>query len=206
MKSIFLNIFSITTLLAGIFSITSKNPVVSVLFLISTFVFAACYLIVNGINFIALSYIIVYVGAIAILFLFVVMMINIKISDTLETGNQYTKILPLGITIVTFFIWVFYSIIPLIFNQKLFIFLSNYSLLEVVYQITNFNKEIILYQADILSNNFQQIDSIGFSLYVYGAIPLIVCSLILLLAMFSAIIIPPTSLSEENIKTKEFDL
>jgi NADH-ubiquinone oxidoreductase chain 6 len=44
------------------------------------------------------------VGAIAILFLFVVMMINIKITDTLETGNQYTKILPLGLTIVTFFI------------------------------------------------------------------------------------------------------
>lgn len=206
MKSIFLNIFSITTLLAGIFSITSKNTVVSVLFLISTFVFAACYLLVNGINFIALSYIIVYVGAIAILFLFTVMMINIKISDTLETGNQYTKILPLGLTIVTFFIWVFFSIIPIIFNQKLFIFLSNYSLLEVISQITNFNKDIILYQADILSNNFQQIDSIGFSLYVYGAIPLIICSLILLLAMFSAIIIPPTSLSEENIKTKEFYL
>jgi NADH-ubiquinone oxidoreductase chain 6 len=104
MKSIFLNIFTISTLLAGIFSITSKNPVVSVLFLITTFVFAACYLLVNGINFIALSYIIVYVGAIAILFLFVVMMINIKITDTLETGNQYTKILPLGLTIVTFFI------------------------------------------------------------------------------------------------------
>ena len=206
MKSIFLNIFTISTLLAGIFSITSKNPVVSVLFLITTFVFAACYLLVNGINFIALSYIIVYVGAIAILFLFVVMMINIKITDTLETGNQYTKILPLGLTIVTFFIWVFFSVIPLIFNQKLFIFLSNYSLVDIISQITNFNKEIILYQADILSNNFQQIDSIGFSLYVYGAIPLIVCSIILLLAMFSAIIIPPTSLGEENIKSKEFNL
>lgn len=206
MKSIFLNIFTISTLLAGIFSITSKNPVVSVLFLITTFVFAACYLLVNGINFIALSYIIVYVGAIAILFLFVVMMINIKITDTLETGNQYTKILPLGLTIETFFIWVFFSVIPLIFNQKLFIFLSNYSLVDIISQITNFNKEIILYQADILSNNFQQIDSIGFSLYVYGAIPLIVCSIILLLAMFSAIIIPPTSLGEENIKSKEFNL
>lgn len=193
MKTIFLNIFSISTLLAGVFSITSKNPVVSVLFLISTFVLAACYLIINGINFIALSYIIVYVGAIAILFLFVVMMINIKITDTLETGNQYTKILPLGLTIVTFFIWIFFSVIPFIFNQKLVIFLSNNSIIEAVSKITNFNRDIILHQADILSNNYQQIDSIGFSLYVYGAIPLIICSIILLLAMFSAIIIPPTS-------------
>jgi NADH:ubiquinone oxidoreductase subunit 6 (subunit J) len=94
----------------------------------------------------------------------------------------------------------------LVFNQNLFIYLSNYSLLDVISQITNFNKEIILYQADVLSNNFQQIDSIGFSLYVYGAIPLILCSIILLLAMFSAIIIPPTSLGEENIKSKEFNL
>ena len=60
-------------------------------------------------------------------------------------------------------------------------------MVDIISQITNFNKEIILYQADILSNNFQQIDSIGFSLYVYGAIPLIVCSIILLLAMLSAL-------------------
>lgn len=198
MKPIILNIFSISTLLAGILSITSKNPVVSVLFLISTFVLAACYLIINGINFIAISYIIVYVGAIAILFLFVVMMINIKLTDTLETGNQYTKILPLGLTIVTFFVWIFFSIIPSILNQKLVIYLSNYSLTNTISQITNFNKNIILYQADVLSNNFQQIDSIGFSLYVYGAIPLLICSIILLLAMFSAIIIPPTSLEAKK--------
>jgi NADH:ubiquinone oxidoreductase subunit 6 (subunit J) len=73
------------------------------------------------------------------------------------------------------------------------IFLSNNSIIEAVSKITNFNRDIILHQADILSNNYQQIDSIGFSLYVYGAIPLIICSIILLLAMFSAIIIPPTS-------------
>ena len=114
-----LDIISLLSVLCAILVITNKNPIVSVLFLISTFVLAPCYLIINGINFISLSYIIVYVGAIAILFLFVVMMINIKTTDTLEIGKQYTKILPLGLTIVTFFLWVFFSLIPYIFSNKL---------------------------------------------------------------------------------------
>ena len=50
--------------------------VISVLFLISVFVNSAIYLMFTGINFIGISYIIVYVGAIAILFLFILMMIN----------------------------------------------------------------------------------------------------------------------------------
>jgi NADH-ubiquinone oxidoreductase chain 6 len=117
MKSIILNIFTVATLLVSVFSITSKNPVVSVLFLISTFVLAACYIIYIGINFIGISYIIVYVGAIAVLFLFIIMMINIKLTDILETGTQYTKTLPLGLLIVSFFIFIFFSIIPYIYIQ-----------------------------------------------------------------------------------------
>src|ERR1700753_2192457 len=117
MKSIILNIFTIATLLFSVFSITSKNPVVSVLFLISTFVLASCYIIFIGINVIGISYIIVYVGAIAVLFLFIIMMINIKLTDILETGAQYTKTLPLGLLIVSFFIFIFFSIIPYIYIQ-----------------------------------------------------------------------------------------
>ena len=88
MTTILINILAFATLLSGIFSITSKNPVISVIFLIGTFVFSAGYLILIGINFVGISYIIVYVGAIAVLFLFVIMMINIKLTDILETGSQ----------------------------------------------------------------------------------------------------------------------
>ena len=112
MTTLSLNFLSIGTLLSGILTITAKNPVISVIYLIFTFVFAAGYLILIGIQFIGISYIIVYVGAIAVLFLFVIMMINIKLTDILETGTQYTKNLPLAISIGSLFLYLIYGIIP----------------------------------------------------------------------------------------------
>src|ERR1700759_5487284 len=117
MTTILINIIAFSTLLSGVFSITSKNPVISVTFLIGTFVLSAGYLILIGVNFVGISYIIVYVGAIAVLFLFVIMMINIKLTDILETGSQYTKNLPLAISIVSLFIFIIFTIIPFNFNN-----------------------------------------------------------------------------------------
>ena len=200
MKSIILNIFTIATLLFSVFSITSKNPVVSVLFLISTFVLASCYIIFIGINFIGISYIIVYVGAIAVLFLFIIMMINIKLTDILETGAQYTKTLPLGLLIVSFFIFIFFSIIPYIYIQWKFNYASG-AINKISYMLSENSFKTIEYfdNHETLITNLLQIDNIGFTLYVYGAALLIICSIILLLAMFSAIII--STYSESN-KTK----
>src|SRR5215813_6907200 len=117
MTNFFINILAFITLLSSVFTITSKNPVISVIFLISTFVSGAGYLILIGINFIGISYIIVYVGAIAVLFLFVIMMINIKLTDILEIGSQYTKNLPLAIAIGSIFIFIIFSIIPYNYNN-----------------------------------------------------------------------------------------
>jgi NADH-ubiquinone oxidoreductase chain 6 len=199
MKTIFFNILFFFTLLMSIFSITSKNPVISILFLISTFVSAACYLILIGINFIGISYIIVYIGAIAVLFLFVIMMINIRLTDILETGNQYTKTLPLALLIVTFFIYIFAKFIPFFYNylsldNSNFLFslnlYNNNNLYDLLNNIDLSNLDLLtINKADNIFNNFLQIEVIGFNLYTYGAILLIICSFILLLSMFAAIII-----------------
>lgn len=199
MKTIFFNILFFFTLLMSIFSITSKNPVISILFLITTFVSAACYLILIGINFIGISYIIVYIGAIAVLFLFVIMMINIRLTDILETGNQYTKSLPLALLIVTFFIYIFAKFIPFFYNylsldNSKFLFslnlYNNNNLYDLLNNIDLSNLDLlIINKADNIFNNFLQIEVIGFNLYTYGAILLIICSFILLLSMFAAIII-----------------
>src|SRR5882757_1339994 len=117
MTNIIINILAFGTLLSSVFTIASKNPVISVIFLISTFVQAALYLILIGINFVGISYIVIYVGAIAVLFLFVIMMINIKLTDILETGNQYTKNIPLAIVIGSLFIFIIFQIIPFNFNN-----------------------------------------------------------------------------------------
>src|SRR5580692_5471209 len=79
MKTFFINILAFGTLISSVTAITSKNPVISVIHLIATFVFAAGFLILIGINFVGISYIVVYVGAIAVLFLFVIMMINVRL-------------------------------------------------------------------------------------------------------------------------------
>ena len=66
-----LNFVSVASIISGILVIISKNPIVSVLFLISLFLSISSYLIILGINFIGLSYLLVYVGAVSILFLFI---------------------------------------------------------------------------------------------------------------------------------------
>ena len=72
-----INFISFMSILCGIFVIISKNPIVSVLFLIGLFLNIAGYLMMLGMNFIGLSYLLVYVGAVSILFLFILMLINI---------------------------------------------------------------------------------------------------------------------------------
>lgn len=193
MKSIFLNIFTIATLLVSVFSITSKNPVISVLFLISTFVLAACYIIFIGINFLGISYIIVYVGAIAVLFLYIIMMIDIKLTDILETGKQYTKNQPLALAIGILFIYIFFSLVPFLFNSVsgdlLSIYLQNISQLSGNLSIINNINSLdwVFSVPDTLFTNISQIESIGLVLYTNNALFLIILSIILLLSMFAVI-------------------
>ena len=73
-----LDIISLLAILCGILVIISKNPIVSVLFLIGLFLSIASYLMILGLNFIGLSYLLVYVGAVSILFLFILMLITLE--------------------------------------------------------------------------------------------------------------------------------
>lgn len=103
------NIISVLSVLCGIFVIISKNPIVSVLFLIGLFLNIAGYLMMLGMNFIGLSYLLVYVGAVSILFLFILMLINVRISE-LSTDNNNS--VPLGIAIGIFFNVTLYKLLP----------------------------------------------------------------------------------------------
>lgn len=196
-----MNILTFGTLFSSVLAITSKNPVISVIFVISTFVNAAGYLILLGVNFIGISYIVIYVGAIAVLFLFVIMMINIKLTDILETGSQYTKNLPLALAIGLLFIYILFTLIPVQFG----VIRNGDSLSLLLDYITNLNGIIStsnikfvnlmdylsmdLSISDTLITEFTQIEVLGHGLYTYGAVLLIVLSVILLLAMVATIII-----------------
>ncbi len=89
-------LFALLVIASGVFTITARNPVHSVLWLIMAFFNAAGLMVLVGAEFIAMLLVIVYVGAVAVLFLFVVMMLNI---DFAEMRAGFIKNFPLGIAI-----------------------------------------------------------------------------------------------------------
>lgn len=94
-------IFSSFALVSGIMVIRARNPVYSVLFLILVFFNCAGLLLFLGLDFFALIFLVVYVGAIAVLFLFVVMMLSISLVEVAEKKARY---LPIGGALVFLFL------------------------------------------------------------------------------------------------------
>ena len=88
--------FAIVTVTAGLLVTISRNPVHSVLWLILAFLSSAGLFVLLGAEFVAMLLIIVYVGAVAVLFLFVVMMLDI---DFAELKGEFVKYMPLGLLI-----------------------------------------------------------------------------------------------------------
>ena len=86
-------LFSFILVAAGVMVISAKNPVHSVLFLILAFFNAAGLFVLIGAEFIAMILVVVYVGAVAVLFLFVVMMLDISFTELRQGFLQY---LPIG--------------------------------------------------------------------------------------------------------------
>lgn len=181
-----LDILFFISILCGIFVITIKNPIVSVLFLIALFFSIATYLILLGLNFIGLSYLLVYVGAVSILFLFILMLINVKISELSSNTNNS---IPLGILVAIFFNYLVYEILP----ENIHINNPNFILQEKLYTLYLMNKEDVCYTTGtIWDNNLSEtshITTIGNIMYSNYSIWLILTSIILLLAMVGAIAI-----------------
>jgi len=89
-------LFATVVLTSGAMTVASRNPVHSVLWLILAFFNAAGLMVLAGAEFIAMLLVIVYVGAVAVLFLFVVMMLNI---DFAELRAGFSRYLPLGLVL-----------------------------------------------------------------------------------------------------------
>ncbi|MCY3984098.1 MAG: NADH-quinone oxidoreductase subunit J [Roseovarius sp.] len=89
-------LFAISALVGGLFTVISRNPVHSVLWLILAFISSAGLFVLLGAEFVAMLLIIVYVGAVAVLFLFVVMMLDV---DFAELKAEMARYLPLALLI-----------------------------------------------------------------------------------------------------------
>ena len=199
-----MDILSLLAILSGILVIISKNPIVSVLFLIGLFLSISSYLIILGLSFVGLSYLLVYVGAVSILFLFILMLINIRVSELLSyTSNS----IPLAILITISFNYPIYQMLPYsiaTFNSYTVnlnntlndIWSNNYS--DYLNKVFNLNTleldkgEIYFVTSKIWDGNLSEtnhITSIGNIMYTSYSIWLIITSIILLLAMVGAIVI-----------------
>ncbi|MEL6700869.1 MAG: NADH-quinone oxidoreductase subunit J, partial [Pseudomonadota bacterium] len=89
-------LFAISAITGGLFTVISRNPVHSVLWLILAFLSSAGLFVMLGAEFVAMLLVIVYVGAVAVLFLFVVMMLDV---DFAELKAEMARYLPLGLLI-----------------------------------------------------------------------------------------------------------
>ena len=179
-SDLFINSISILEILfivSGLLVIIAKNPIVSILFLIILFLLVSVYLILIGINFIGISYLLVYIGAVSILFLFILMLIDIRISELhVETMNNVILAIVLGILLY----------IPLI-NINTFNLLHIYN--NMLYTANKHINYIFhnTWEGSIVENI--DITAIGNLLYTNISLWLILSLLILLLAMVGAIVI-----------------
>lgn len=164
------------------------NPINSIICLISTFVFTAILLFLFRIDFLSLIFIIVYVGAIAVLFLFVVMMIAIKIPDTnFFNLNNLIKILKT----VTVFISIFILLIT--FLTRIF---SN----EIYYFKT------LPFQINNLLDTLYGIEVLGQGLYNYFGFCFLIAGLILLVALIGSILLTHNFSSKKVTENSEVQL
>ena len=176
-EDITLDLIFIIAIVFGLLVILSKNPIVSVLYLIGLFLSISCYLILTGLNFLGLSYLLVYIGAVSILFIFILMLINVRVSELLiDSLNS----IPLAITTGILFNFLLNNVLPyMIILHKDFsydIFSSK------IRHVTSMAWD--KYLAEI-----SHITSIGNILYGSYSIWLIITSIILLLAMVGCIVI-----------------
>lgn len=196
-RILLLDLISIASIISGILVIISKNPVVSVLFLIGLFLGLACYLIILGISFIGLSYLLVYVGAVSILFLFILMLINVRVSELLSNTSN---VIPLTLLTGICFIYPVYQILPysltalnlnnLFLNISISSAYSNYLSNIISYSVDN--KSIVFVTSMLWDGSLSEtahITSLGNVMYTSYSIWLIITSVILLLAMVGAIVI-----------------
>jgi NADH-quinone oxidoreductase subunit J len=164
--------------ISAFFTVTSKNPIHSVLFLVFVFFNTAGLLILLGVEFLAMLFLIVYVGAVAVLFLFVMMMLNVKIS---ESSSSIYRYLPIGLFLSILFLFEIFLIIEgdlksidnVVFTQ------SEYKVLQTEFLVnTSWINNVI---------SPTNVDVIGSVLFTYYSYFFIMSSVILLVAMIGAI-------------------
>ena len=180
--AIFFYVFSIIAVISAIMVTVSKNTVHSVFFLILDFISISCLFIMIGAEFLGMIMLIVYVGAVAVLFLFVVMMLNVAQQKNQWFNSETTSSshIPVGLIISTI---IFFELIIVVGGWKYKPELSNPNTTQI-------------------SNEISNTHSLGQVLYTDYIHIFQISGMILLIAMIGAIVL--TFRRREGLKTQSY--
>ena len=180
--AIFFYVFSIIAVISAIMVTVSKNTVHSVFFLILDFISISCLFIMFGAEFLGMIMLIVYVGAVAVLFLFVVMMLNVAQQKNQWFNSESTPSshIPVGLIISTI---IFFELIIVVGGWKYKPELSNPNTTQI-------------------SNEISNTHSLGQVLYTDYIHIFQISGMILLIAMIGAIVL--TYRRREGVKTQSY--
>lgn len=186
-ENFFFFFFSSIAITSSIFVIYSINTIYSVFFLILVFINFSFILLILEIEFISIMLIIIYVGAITILFLFIVMMLDIKFVINKKQNFGYIPILIL----IGF---IFFSENFFVFSK---LFTSYNNLIKNWYYINTKNKiySCKIYLIDYITNT----ETIGQTLYTYYFFFLLLAGVILLIALIGAVMLTKSKYKKINI-------
>ncbi len=179
--AIFFYFFSIIAVFSAIMVIASQNTVHSVFFLILDFISISCLFIMIGAEFLGMIMLIVYVGAVAVLFLFVVMMLNVaQQKDEWFKGKIFTSHIPFG------------TLISIIIFLELIIVIGGWK----------YKPNLIETSSIQIDNNFTNTHALGNVIYTDYIHLFQLAGLILLVAMIGAIVL--TYRKREGVKRQSY--
>ena len=179
--AIFFYFFSVIAVFSAIMVIASKNTVHSVFFLILDFISISCLFIMIGAEFLGMIMLIVYVGAVAVLFLFVVMMLNVaQQKDEWFKGKIFTSHIPFG------------SLISIIIFLELIIVIGGWK----------YKPNLIETSSIQIDKNFTNTHALGNVIYTDYIHLFQLAGLILLVAMIGAIVL--TYRKREGVKRQSY--
>ena len=181
MSLLLFSIFSGTCIISAIFVILSKNPIFSILFLILCFCNVSCILFLFNFEFLPISFIVIYVGAIAVLFLFIIMMINLKLAELKENQTNFWPI-------IIFFCAMFLLELIMLFRLE-FPFLKIYDQTSYLFLsdcLNNFDTGFGFINLVFYFSNVKMVAYALFNNYLYC---FLLSGFVLLLAMVGAIVL-----------------
>ena len=180
-KSNLFLLFSAFCLTSSIFVVWTKNPIFSVLFLIFSFFNVSALSFLFNFEFLPIAFLVVYVGAVAVLFLFVLMMLNIKLAELLQS---YYNVIPFGIFLGIVFIYQLFFLLRFEFE-----IIENLDYKSVLFLLDFATISKLKTDFFTLYNGFSNVKVLAFAFFTNYLFHFLLAGMVLLLAMIAAIVL-----------------